>query len=158
MNFNESNHTTENFEQQFQEIDGEKNKNIFSNFFVKALMVIISSGVLFGLGLLWQARVDFLSIINAFYFAGLLLLFFGFIVFAANHNVFSPLIYGTKSFFLMLFGRKPKLSYFEYVNDTKDNPLPSKLIYFPLIASIPNLIVAIVLHIIYNTTIYQPLL
>lgn len=119
-----------------------------------ALIFIIISGILFGIALLWQWRFDILAICNAFYFSGILLFSLGLIVYATNNNIFSPLVYGTKTFFLMFAGRKPKLSYYDYFQDNKNHQIPKHLILYPIIASVPNLIVAIILHIYFNNYIY----
>lgn len=117
-------------------------------------LVILVSGVLVGIGLLWQWSVSFLAICNAFYFSASILVTFSVIVYAANNNIFSPLVYGTKTFFLMFVAKRPKLSYFDYVQETKKNPIPKIYVFFPFIASLPSLVVAITLHIIYNIHIY----
>lgn len=117
-------------------------------------LILLSNVLLVGFGLLWQWKFDILSITNAFYLSAVILFSFGFIVYASNNNVFSPLVYGTKSFFLMFAGKKPKLSYHDYVQDIKENPASGYLIYIPMIASLPSLITAIVLHIVYNSFYY----
>lgn len=131
----------------------------------KAVKIIIFTGLgiflsaLFvGLGLLWQWRFDLLGIINAFYLSGAVLFSFGFIIYASNESIFAPFIYGTKSFFTIIFaGRRPKLTYYDYLQDQKNHKFPRFLIYYPMLVSAPNLLVAIILHIYFNMYIYQPL-
>lgn len=134
-------------------LESKKNAKVKKVILLFLLMFFISA-ILVGFALMWQWRVDFLAITNAFYFSGILLLSFGFLIYAANNNVFSPLVYGTKTFFLMFAGKKPKLGYYEYVEDIKENPLPKPLIWLPFLASIPNLLIAVIMHIIYNVYIY----
>lgn len=141
-----------------------KNNDIHPNnsnsFKKKIIIFIIMLGIsllLVGLGLLWQLSFSFLAIINALYFSGFILFSFGFMIFAANANVFSPLVYGTKTFFLMIFGKKQKGSYFDYVTNISENPISKLYIFYPLAASIPNLIAAGILHYYFNTYIYPTL-
>ncbi len=120
--------------------------------YISAILVL--SGILFAAGLLWQWRFDLLAICNAFYFSATIFIAFAVIILAANNNVFAPLVYGTKTFFLMFAGKKPKLSYYDYCLKNKENQIANIYIFFPLIASIPNLIIAIILHFIYNTQVF----
>lgn len=116
------------------------------------------SALFIGLGLVWQWRFDLLGWINALYLSGSLLFSFGFIIYASNRSIFAPFIYGTKSFFSIIFaGRRPKLTYYDYLQDQKNHLFPKFLVYYPMLVSAPNLIVAIVLHIYFNMYIYQPL-
>lgn len=132
-------------------------KRDYVQFFIKSglylLTFLVLSVALFFFGIFWQDKSDLLAVTNAFYFSTFLFFGFGFMVFAANKNVFSPLVYGTKSFFLMFVGKRPKNSYYEYTKDIAESPMPKLLILFPLISAIPNLVIAIILHIIYNSTI-----
>lgn len=120
----------------------------------KLAVIVVLSALLVAFALFWQQRTDFLAVTNAFYFAAFLFFSFGFMIFAANHNIFSPFVYGMKTFGLMLIGRRPKLKYYDYYQDIKNNPLPKVLISFPFLATVPNLLVAIVMHIIFNLYIY----
>lgn len=137
----------------FSPLSGKK-LSVFMSIFLYILSIIVISGVLFGIALFWQWRFDLLAICNAFYFSGSILFAFSLIVYASNNNIFAPLIYGTKTFFLMFAGKKPKLSYYDYCQDTKNHQMPRFLVFYPFIACLPNLIVAIILHVIYNTQIY----
>lgn len=126
----------------------------FVKFLIYTLLVVVISSILFWFAIGWQQSLSLLAICNAFYFTAGAFIAFGLIVLASNNNAFSPLIYGTKVFFLMFVAKKPKLSYFDYCQKNKENPISKVYIYFPLIASVPNLVVAVILHIIYNTQIY----
>lgn len=114
---------------------------------------VISSLLLYFFAISWQKRNDLLGITNAFYFAAIIYLAISFLVFAANNNVFSPFIYGIKSFGLLLTGKKAKNNYYEYTKDIEENPIPKILVFYPLLCALPHLITAITLHIIYNGTL-----
>lgn len=135
-------------------LNKKEKKRVFYRILLTILIFILISAALVCAALLWQWRFDFLSITNAFYFSGIILFSIGFFVYAANNNVFSSLVYGTKTFFLMFSGKKPKLGYYEYTQEIKENPIPKLLVSLPLLASVPNLIIAIILHVIFNLYIF----
>lgn len=135
-----------------------KTMNKFIKFFLIFLLFIGISALLVGVGLLWQQKFDLLAFCDSFYFSAIILFSFGFFVFAANHNAFSALVYGTKSFFNIMIGKRHKMTYYEYTEKIKENPIPKYFMIYPLIASIPNFIVAIVLHVIFNKHYYEALL
>lgn len=109
---------------------------------------LVSSFILAFFALQWQQSYDLLAFCNAFYFSGFVLFFIGWIILMTNMNILSPLIYGLKSFFLMFAVKKPKIDYYEYVKERKENPISKYLVLTPFIACLPNFIVAIVLHVL----------
>lgn len=108
---------------------------------------LASSFILVFFALLWQQSYDLLAFCNAFYFSGFILFFIGWIILMTNMNIFSPVIYGLKTFFLMFAAKKPKMDYYEFVEERKENPIPKHLVLTPFIACLPNFLVAIILHI-----------
>ncbi len=110
------------------------------------LISILGSTLLNGFGLMWQRSLDLMALVNAFYLTAFLWFFIGWMVLMANLNILSPVVYGIKSFFLILVGRRPKEDYYNYQNNVKENPIAKVYIALPMISIIPNLIVAIILH------------
>ena len=111
------------------------------------IIVSIVGSVLFnGFGLMWQHRFDLMAFVNAFYLTSFLWFFIGWMVLMANMNILSPVVYGLKSFFLILVGRKLKDDYYNYQQNIKNNPIAKIYIILPMISIIPNLIVAIILN------------
>lgn len=108
---------------------------------------LVLSLILAGFALLWQDSYTLLAFCNAFYVSGFLFFFFGWMILMLNMNILSPMIYGLKSFFLIFAAKKPSLDYYEYLQEKKENPIPRSVVLTPLLASIPNFIVAIILHI-----------
>jgi len=106
------------------------------------------SSLMFGGLLLWQWRIDFMAITDALSVTALLLLFIGWIIFVYNQNVLSPLIHGTKTFALMLIGRKPKEDYFTYTQSISEDPVPKFYIYMFLVSGLILLVPSIVMIII----------
>jgi hypothetical protein len=111
------------------------------------ILSIVSSFLLVVFGLSWQQSYDLLAYCNAFYFSGFILFFIGWMILMTNMNVLSPVIYGLKTFFLMFAAKKPKLDYYSYMKDRKDNPIPLYIVLTPFIACIPSFIAAIILHV-----------
>jgi len=128
------------------QIDIKKSKNL------KTMLVILiytTISLLLALfALFWQDSFTLMAFCNAFYFSGFILFFIGWMILMANLNILSPLIYGLKTFFLMFAGKKPANDYYTYSEDIKNNPI-KKIYYFMFfLFSIPNFIVAVILHIL----------
>lgn len=129
-------------------LDKRKNKKaIFLRILKLIIIYSIISAILVGLTLLWQNEVTLLSLCNAFYMSGTLLLAFAVMVLSSNNNIFSPLIYSVRAFFTMFSGKKMDTTYYDYTEKIKESPIPKRFIVNPLIFSIPNFIVAIILNI-----------
>ena len=128
-----------------QQIEKKRKKKI-------ALITIFSligvSFLLVGLLLLWQDAYDMFAFCNAFYVAGAIMFIFGWMVIMINKNIFSPMIFGLKSFFLMFVGKKQKMDYYQYIEHRKENPLPKFLYAYPMFIAIPNIIVGVILNIL----------
>lgn len=113
-----------------------------------SLISLGSSVLLVLFALSWQDRYDLLAWCNAFYFSGFIFFFVGWIILMTNMNILSPFVYGMKTFFLMFAGKKPKVDYYTYTQERKENPIPRLILLTPFLASIPNIIVAVVLHVL----------
>jgi len=114
-----------------------------------ALIMLVVSVVLVGFGLLWQDDYSLMAIGDALWLAFALEFFAGWVLFVYNHNIFSPLLYGTKSFVLMFLGKRPKTDYYTYMKSVQDEPIPAYL-YIVLFSSafvllIPALITLFIL-------------
>lgn len=107
---------------------------------------LVSSFLLVVFGLNWQQSYTDLAYCNAFYFSGFILLIIWWMIIMTNKNILSPLVYGLKSFFLMFLAKKPKLDYYNYMQERKENPIPMHIVVTPFLASIPNFVIAIILH------------
>lgn len=89
-----------------------------------ALVMMIISIVLVGFGLLWQWELSLRSIGDALWLAFAIELTMAWTMFIYNENILSPLIHGTKTFFSMIAGKRPKESYFEYTMRINENQIP----------------------------------
>lgn len=129
------------------EIVQQKKKRNKRNFLV-LLFAIIFSFLLVLFALSWQDSYTLLAICNAFYFSGFILFFIGWMVFMANKNILSPLIYGLKTFFLMFAGKKPAQDYYTYTLEKEKNPINKWYIFIPLLLSLPHFATAIIIHVL----------
>lgn len=110
---------------------------------------ILLTGLFFGIGLLWQKKVNFLSICNAFWVAFAIKLTYSWGMWVYNLNILSPLIHGTKTFFLMFVGKRPKEDYYTYTQKIKEHPIPKIYYILSFISAGSLLIVCITLTVLF---------
>lgn len=117
--------------------------------FITVLVMLGITLSLIGFGLLWQGKVTLMAITDAVWFAFAIELSIAWVMFVYNFNIFSPLIYGTKSLFLMFVGKRPKTDYYDYMKNIQDNPIPSfyyKVIFITVaILAIPAIVLLIIM-------------
>ena len=105
----------------------------------KVLTAVISmsiiSLILIAIGLLWQGAFNLLAIQNALTLAFGIEFLFAWVMFVYNKNVLSSLIHGTKSFLLMVVGKRTKLDYYHYLKHVEENPIPKIYISVLFISS-----------------------
>lgn len=93
-------------------------------YILTAIILFFFQITLIGFALLWQWEISLMAIGDAFWFAFAIQFFVAWIMFAYNHNTFSSLIHGTKTFFLMITGKKPKEDFYEYMKRIEQDPIP----------------------------------
>lgn len=122
-----------------------RNKKIRISIYVYSVVTLI----LLIFGLLWQWKFDLMAINNTIWFTIIIEFAIGWGMYVYNKNIFSPLIHGTKTFGLMLVGKRPKKKYYDYMKDIQDNPVDKlfyKIIFWGcLILLIPAIITLIIL-------------
>lgn len=104
---------------------------------------ILLTALFFGIGLLWQKKINYLSICNAFWVAFAIKLTYSWGMWVYNLNILSPIIHGTKTFFLMFVGKKPKEDYYTYTQKIKEHPIPKVYYILSFISAGSLLIVCI---------------
>ncbi|MDD3171109.1 MAG: hypothetical protein PHO86_02190 [Bacilli bacterium] len=130
-------------------IDNKKNnrRTKIKLIFLIIVTSLILSFLLVYFALNWQQSYTKLAYCNAFYFSGFILFFIGWMILMANKNIMAPLTYGLKSFFLMFSTKKPKLDYYNYLKEREKHLFPKYIMLTPFFASIPNFIIAVILHV-----------
>ena len=113
------------------------------------IILTVISAIVFAFILIWQNDTSLMAICNALWFVAVLQFFIGWILLMNNMTIFTPLIYGVKSFGLMLVGKKPNQDYYTYVKMKEDNPIPKyylKICFFAaLITAVPAVILLLIL-------------
>lgn len=111
--------------------------------------MLFSSVFLVGFGLFWQWDISIMAITDALWFAFAIEFAVAWSMFVYNHNIFSPIIHGAKTFGLMLVGKRPKEDYYHYMKNIQDNPVPAFYYIVVFISSgvllIPSIILLIIL-------------
>jgi hypothetical protein len=66
-------------------------------------------------------------------------------LFVYNKNIFTPLVHGLKTFFLIFIGKKPKEDYYTAYTKVIDNQVPSKFIWVSFSLTVMVIMIGIVL-------------
>jgi hypothetical protein len=93
----------------------------------------------------WQDDTSLLAFADGIWFVFAVQLTLSWSIFVYNMNIFTPLVHGVKTFFLIFLGRKPKEDYFTYYSKIKDNPIAYGYIWIAFIFAALSLIIAILL-------------
>ena len=88
--------------------------SVFNFLFLVLTMVFI---------LWWQNDTSLIAFADGIWFVFALQLTLSWSIFVYNMNIFTPLVHGVKTFFLIFVGRKPKEDFFTYYSKIKDNPI-----------------------------------
>ena len=104
--------------------------------------------ILFILAMLWQGEWTLMTVGDGLWLVFALEFFMGWVLFVYNHNIFSPVIYGVKSFALMFVGKRPKTDYYSYMKNIQDNQIPGYFYYMFFVSAFVVLIPAVITLII----------
>ncbi len=118
-------------------------------YILKAFTAILAGAFISGLFLLYSQNFSLIGFIDAFSFSSLTLFFLGWILFAANHNVFDMFTYGVKHFIGAFSNRRPEVSYYDYISNKK--AIPKYIYRYFWFASLILTIITIVIYVIYKT-------
>ena len=128
----------------------EKSKKKDRMRYIRAAIILFVISVLLVLGgILWQDDTSLMAIGDALWLAFAIEFFAGWTLLVYNLNIWSPLLYGAKSFVLMFIGKRPKTDYYNYMKNIQDNQIP-KFYYISIFISafillIPALITLFIL-------------
>jgi hypothetical protein len=90
------------------------------NFFVLALMFLFS--------LWWQDDYSLVAMADGIWLVFALQLTLSWSMFVYNKNIFTPLLHGLKTFFLIFVGKKPKEDYYTAYTKVLDHQIPKSII------------------------------
>ena len=112
---------------------------------VFSLINVVAILLLMAFTLWWQNNTSFLAFADGIWFVFAFQLTMAWALFVYNQNIFTPLVHGVKTFFLLFVGRKPKEDYFHYYSKIKDNPIATSYIVVSFLLTLVILVVGILL-------------
>lgn len=95
----------------------------------------------------WQNDTSFLAFADGIWFVFAFQLTMAWSLYVYNQNIFTPLVHGVKTLFLLFVGRKPREDYFHYYSKIKDNPIAWSYILISFTLTLVILLVGILLTI-----------
>jgi len=105
--------------------------------------------VLSGLMILYSQNFTLIGFIDAILVGGFLLFAIGWFIYISNNNIFDVAIYGVKSFWLGIVGKRMKTTYIEHLeNKTQVKPSIYRSLWY---SSLPLFLVDLILYIIYKS-------
>ena len=108
--------------------------------------MLFGSALLVFFGLFWQDDyTSLMAIGDALWLAFGIEFAVGWFIFVYNMNIFSPIVYATKSLFRMVTGRKIEDNYYTYKKKIEDNQVPKFFIVLFFISSLILLIPAVII-------------
>jgi hypothetical protein len=113
---------------------------IIFNLFILVIVMAFS--------LWWQNRFTLKSIADGVWLVFSIQLTMSWSFFVYNRNIFTPLLHGGKTFFLLFVGRKPKEDYFTAYTKVQENPVPNFVILTSMIFTIGVFFLAIVINVV----------
>lgn len=138
-----------NDQTQFEERRKKAKRQKIKKYLIGFAVMTVVSILLFAFGLFWQDDTSLLAIGDALWLAFTIEFLIAWVLFVYNHNIFSPLFHGIKTFGLMFVGKKPKDDYYTYMKKIEDDPIPTFYIVIVFISAgvllIPALITLFIL-------------
>lgn len=117
-----------------------KEKRVINRHVKSAIIMFVISLLLFAFGIFWQDDYSLMAIGDALWLVFVIELFAGWILLVYNQNIFSPLLYGAKTFIFMFLGKRPKVDYYTYMRNVQQNYIEP---YYYIVAFISAFIVLI---------------
>jgi hypothetical protein len=93
----------------------------------------------------WQNQYDLKAFADGIWlvFAVQLTMTWGFFVY--NRNIFTPLLHGGKTFFLLFVGKKPKDDYYTAYTKVQENQVPNYVIWISFLFTILVIVAGVIL-------------
>jgi hypothetical protein len=110
-------------------------------FFVNTFIL----GIVFIFSLWWQDAYTLKAMADGIWLVVAIQLTLSWSLFVYNKNIFTPLVHGLKTFFLIFIGKKPKEDYYTAYTKVIDNQVPSKFIWVSFSLTVMVIMLGIVL-------------
>jgi hypothetical protein len=114
-------------------------------FIVFNLVVIV---IAMGFSLWWQNAFNTKAFADGIWLVFSIQLTMSWSFFVYNRNIFTPLLHGGKTFFLLFVGRKPKDDYYTAYTKVQENPVPNYVIITSTILTILVLLISIIINVV----------
>lgn len=115
-----------------------------------AIIMVLASIAVFVFTLIWQDDTSLLAICNALWLIVILEFFVGWMMLMNNMNILSPFIFGAKTLFKVIAGKRMDGDYYTYAKMKEENPIPRyyyrTFFIGALISAIPATILIFVLR------------
>jgi hypothetical protein len=110
-----------------------------------SLLNLIVLSVMFLFSLWWQDDYSLKAMADGIWLVFAMQLTLSWAMFVYNRNIFTPMVHGLKTFFLIFVGKKPKEDYFTAYSKVLDHQIPKHIILIVFLMTILVLSVGIIL-------------
>jgi len=110
-----------------------------------SLLNLIVLSVMFLFSLWWQDDYSLKAMADGIWLVFAMQLTLSWSMFVYNRNIFTPMVHGLKTFFLIFVGKKPKEDYFTAYSKVLDHQIPKHIILIVFLMTILVLSVGIIL-------------
>jgi hypothetical protein len=114
--------------------------------FILFNLLILTIAMAFSLW--WQNQFTLKAFADGIWLVFSIQLTMSWVFFVYNRNIFTPLLHGGKTFFLLFVGRKPKEDYYTAYSKVIENPVPNYVIFVSSILTILVLLVSVLINIV----------
>jgi hypothetical protein len=110
-----------------------------------SLLNLIVLSVMFLFSLWWQDDYSLKAMADGIWLVFAMQLTLSWSMFVYNRNIFTPMVHGLKTFFLIFVGKKPKEDYFTAYSKVLDHQIPKHIILIVFLMTILVLSVGTIL-------------
>lgn len=114
-------------------------------FIVFNLVILV---IAMGFSLWWQNAFSMKAFADGIWLVFSIQLTMSWSFFVYNRNIFTPLLHGGKTFFLLFVGRKPKDDYYTAYTKVQENPVPNYVIITSTMFTILILLISIFINVV----------
>jgi len=125
-----------------------KKRSKLKRLFISSIVMIFVSAALVFFALFWQDDYSLMAIGDSLWLAFGLEVAIGWFIFVYNLNIFSPIVYATKTLLTFFTGKRRTDDYYTYMQKIEENPVPKFYIWLFFVSSLVLLIPATIILII----------
>ena len=114
--------------------------------FILFNLLILTIAMAFSLW--WQNQLTLKAFADGIWLVFSIQLTMSWAFFVYNRNIFTPLLHGGKTFFLLFVGRKPKEDYYTAYSKVIENPVPNYVIFVSSMLTILVLLISVLINVV----------